>query len=105
MTNSLRQEILRTLHLARQRLQIGWTRGQYKVSDPKTKHRWCLVGAVVDAPKDKIAASMALNALRTTLSNEGEVDFRLTAWNDRQESVFPVLWIVDVTIARLEAQI
>lgn len=100
MTDERRSECLRILRIARQRVNSSWTRGAYRRLGRNGKMRYCLVGAVV-SPKSSPVANTALAALRETLIRDGKGP-QLTAWNDEQSSKYPVLWLIDVTISRLE---
>lgn len=119
------ETVVDTLKQVRQLLEKGWCKGDFAIDandepamiESADACRWCIVGAVYRAcniqeydPEhselvDTGLSKKVLAELEATLcaSHEGSIK-TLPQFNDEQESVEPVLDLIDKTSERLQAR-
>ena len=117
MRAEIREKTVQVLQQARQRLQRGWCRkvfaetaAGYRVPPyDQDACRWCLSGAVKAAAGDgspPFCVAEAEDELRRTIESsypDHPCWEYIPNFNDEQDSVEPVLAVVDKTIERLQS--
>lgn len=102
------------LEQAKARLRQGWCRNQYAANvfggyaTPSSSDacRWCLVGSVLRAGDDVSMSAERVSEVIDELCNDLPFNYvSLSLFNDEQDSVEPVVAVVDKTINRLRRRL